>query len=342
VRVFISEFLVGGGTAETPVSPSMRREGLLMLQSVAADVAQIPGFSVITTLELEIPCVGNLEFGNFEVVRVQNQADEAATFQQLCHEVDAVLVIAPETGGILAQRCRQVRGAPTVSWNCTPEAIELCGDKLRMADHLQGAGLPTIPTQLMDFARPPREWTPPLVLKPRDGAGSCLTFLIRNRLEWNHAVHSYQTANASENGLLQPFIAGKALSVGINLSLDGKQRECLPVGEQFLSADGRFQYLGGRIPAEISSAIAAEVCELALAVCQSIEGLAGYIGLDLILTDEGDIRVVEVNPRLTTSYIGYRQLYNGILPQEWLTGTDLLAKRGWKSGGVDFRSTSNE
>lgn len=313
-----------------------------MLQSVAADVAQIPGFSVITTLELEIPCVGNLEFGNFEVVRVQNQADEAATFQQLCHEVDAVLVIAPETGGILAQRCRQVRGAPTVSWNCTPEAIELCGDKLRMADHLQGAGLPTIPTQLMDFACPPREWTPPLVLKPRDGAGSCLTFLIRNRLEWNHAVHSYQTANASENGLLQPFIAGKALSVGINLSLDGKQRECLPVGEQFLSADGRFQYLGGRIPAEISSAIAAEVCELALAVCQSIEGLAGYIGLDLILTDEGDIRVVEVNPRLTTSYIGYRQLYNGILPQEWLTGTDLLAKRGWKSGGVDFRSTSNE
>ena len=313
-----------------------------MLQSVTADVAQIPGFSVITTLEPEIPCVGNLELGNFEVVRVQNQADEAATFQQLCHEVDAVLVIAPETDGILAQRCRQVRGAPTVSWNCTPEAIELCGDKLRMADHLHAAGIPTIPTQLMDFACPPREWTAPVVLKPRDGAGSCLTFLIRNRLEWNQAAHSYQTANASENSLLQPFIAGKALSVGINLSLDGKQRECLLVSEQFLSADERFQYLGGRIPAEISPTIAAEVCELALAVCQSIEGLAGYIGLDLILTDDGDIRVVELNPRLTTSYIGYRQLYNGILPQGWLTRTDLLANRGWKSGGVDFRSTPNE
>lgn len=313
-----------------------------MLQSVTADVAQIPGFSVITTLEPEIPFVGNLELGNFEVVRVQNQADEAATFQQLCHEVDAVLVIAPETDGILAQRCRQVRGAPTVSWNCTPEAIELCGDKLRMADHLHAAGLPTIPTQLMDFACPPREWTAPVVLKPRDGAGSCLTFLIRNRLEWNQAAHSYQTANASENGLLQPFIAGKALSVGINLSLDGKQREYLLVSEQFLSADGRFQYLGGRIPAEISPTIAAEVCELALAVCQSIDGLAGYIGLDLILTDDGDIRVVELNPRLTTSYIGYRQLYNGILPQGWLTRTDLLANRGWKSGGVDFRSTPNE
>ena len=313
-----------------------------MLQSVTADVAQIPGFSVITTLEPALPCVGNLELGNFEVVRVQNQADEAATFQQLCHEVDAVLVIAPETDGILAQRCRQVRGAPTVSWNCTPEAIELCGDKLRMADHLHAAGIPTIPTQLMDFACPPREWTAPVVLKPRDGAGSCLTFLIRNRLEWNQAAHSYQTANASENGLLQPFIAGKALSVGINLSLDGKQRECLLVSEQFLSADERFQYLGGRIPAEISPTIAAEVCELALAVCQSIEGLAGYIGLDLILTDDGDIRVVELNPRLTTSYIGYRQLYNGILPQGWLTRTDLLANRGWKSGGVDFRSTPNE
>ena len=313
-----------------------------MLQSVAADIAQIPGFTVITTLESEIPCAGSFASVNIEVVRVQNQADEAATFQQLCHEVDAVLVIAPETDGILAQRCHQVRDAPTVSWNCTPEAIELCGDKLRMADHLHAACLPTIPTQSLDFAVPPTEWTTPLVLKPRDGAGSCLTFLIRNQLEWNHAAHAYQTANASENGLIQPFIAGKALSVGINLSLDGKQRECLPVGEQYLSADGRFHYLGGRIPAEISPTVAAQVCELALAVCQSIEGLAGYIGLDLILTEEGDLRVVEVNPRLTTSYIGYRQLYNGILPQGWLTRTDLLAKRGWNSGSVDFRSTPNE
>ncbi|MCA1852170.1 MAG: ATP-grasp domain-containing protein, partial [Beggiatoa sp.] len=35
----------------------------------------------------------------------------------------------------------------------------------------------------------------------------------------------------------------------------------------------------------------------------AISGLAGYVGVDLILTPSGPI-VVEVNPRLTTAYVG--------------------------------------
>jgi hypothetical protein len=37
--------------------------------------------------------------------------------------------------------------------------------------------------------------------------------------------------------------------------------------------------------------------------------LSGYIGFDLIMTDAAPrVRIVEANPRLTTSYIGYRCL----------------------------------
>ena len=43
--------------------------------------------------------------------------------------------------------------------------------------------------------------------------------------------------------------------------------------------------------------------------CHSIPGLAGYIGFDLILTpDSRRLVVVEANPRLTTAYLGYREL----------------------------------
>ena len=40
---------------------------------------------------------------------------------------------------------------------------------------------------------------------------------------------------------------------------------------------------------------------------ESFEGLKGYVGVDLVLSDER-VFVIEVNSRLTTSYIGLRNV----------------------------------
>ena len=42
---------------------------------------------------------------------------------------------------------------------------------------------------------------------------------------------------------------------------------------------------------------------LAEDVCRAIPGLDGYVGIDLLLGEDAPV-VVEVNPRLTTSYVG--------------------------------------
>jgi predicted ATP-grasp superfamily ATP-dependent carboligase len=47
--------------------------------------------------------------------------------------------------------------------------------------------------------------------------------------------------------------------------------------------------------------------DLADGIVQAIPGLGAYVGVDLILTDTGPV-VVEVNPRLTTSYVGLAQV----------------------------------
>ena len=310
--------------SDTPAS--MRREGFAMLQAISQDISQIPGCSVVTTLERGFPA----ELAG-EVIQVANAADENAVFQRLLRETDAVHVIAPETDGILAERCRQVQVAGTASWNCSPHAIELCGDKLRLADHLQARGLPTISTALASLARPDNEETWPRVLKPRDGAGSCFTFLVRDENEWEQAAHSFHEAGIADKCLVQPFISGRALSIGINVSLDGRRMECLPVGEQHLSNDGRFHYLGGSIPAGIPSATSEAIRSLALAACRAIQGLAGYIGIDVLLTDQGDPVIVEINPRLTTSYVGYRRLYSQPLPNFWLSSIDTLPHTNWRT-----------
>jgi predicted ATP-grasp superfamily ATP-dependent carboligase len=351
VRVFVSEYLVGGAIPPGDASSSMRREGLAMLRAVVADIARLLDFSVVTTLESDLSLP---DFG--EVIAVENAEHESDLFQRLLSEVDAVLVIAPETDGVLAERCRRVRSAGVVSWNCSPEAIELCGDKWLLAEHLQAHGFPTIPTRRLglggSFDELKRAWTTgvgvkkdadpfwgqggAVVLKPCDGAGSCLTFLVTNEAEWGQAIAAFIDAGELEKCLVQPFVAGRALSVGINISLDGRRIECLPVGEQKISDDGRFRYLGGTIPASISSATSAAIEDLAVRVCRTIPGLVGYIGMDLLLTSEGEPVIVEVNPRLTTAYVGYRQLDAGLLPSRWLTSCDSPVVRTRGSESVDF------
>jgi len=316
VRVFVSEYLVGGACTGVNGPPSMRREGLAMLRAVTEDIAKLAGASVVTTLEAGLSLSSKVQ-----TIWIEDPHQEGQVFRQLLGEVDHVLIIAPETAGILAQRCRLVRASDAVSWNCSPAAIELCGDKLRLSHDFLSRGIPTPVTSLVDFTETPRLDLGPIVLKPRDGAGSSLTFLVKTLADFRAAAQAYKHSHMSDQCICQPYHAGRALSVGVNISLDGRQLECLPVAEQRLSDEGRFQYLGGRIPADLPEASASAIRQLVLQACRSIDGLAGYVGVDLVLSPEGIPTIIEINPRLTTSYVGYRQLFREPLPRRWLAST---------------------
>jgi predicted ATP-grasp superfamily ATP-dependent carboligase len=88
----------------------------------------------------------------------------------------------------------------------------------------------------------------------------------------------------------------------------------LPSGRQRLTADGRFRYLGGELPLPTDWHRRAE--QLAQAVLAALPATTGYIGIDLVLGHACDGRhdvVIEVNPRLTTSYVGLRKIARGNL-----------------------------
>ena len=111
--------------------------------------------------------------------------------------------------------------------------------------------------------------------------------------------------------VVQPLLSGRPVSVAVLVS--GSDITCLPVAEQFVSGefdnDGHFAYHGGRIPClPIQSPSSLAVTRLAVDACRSIEGLRGWVGVDLLLDVHQVPIVLEINPRLTTSFLGYRQL----------------------------------
>lgn len=302
-----------------------------MLEAVLADFARIDGVRPVTTWDARLDRC-NVEGVDVRIVSDPNDAE--AIFDKLAAQCDATFVIAPETDGILVRLRERVGTVGGRYLGCDAEAISICSDKLATCRRLELAGVPTIPTELLDDGHPSPPFENPAVIKPRDGAGSQETFLVRNHAEWNTCGNAI-----AGNKIVQPFVAGEALSVAVLLDSNSSARKVLPVAEQQLSSDGRFTYRGGRIAA--SNERFAGIEHLVNNVINAIPGLSGYVGFDVIVPpDRPDAPViVEINPRLTTSYLGYRALCSDNLAECLLCPERLHRPLNWKRSTVEFDTT---
>jgi len=279
-----------------------------MRRAIAADFASIsepPTVRVIVTLDSRLPA----DPGPWTVERVA-PGEATQRLRQLAPSADFTVLIAPETTGALAQLTRVLRDAGTRLLGSTAEAIELTGDKARLAAWLQGAGIDTPPTRtVIPAAGLPADADYPAVLKPVDGAGSLNTFLVADQ----NSVPL--EANAMPAAVLQPFISGAPMSASFLVGGDGAAY-LIGIGAQRMAIrDRRFEYLGGTLPVSCPGALA----QLEPAIA-SIAGLRGFVGIDFLWElERRHATVLEINPRPTTSYVGLsRLLHPGTLARAWL------------------------
>jgi tyramine---L-glutamate ligase len=342
MRLFVHEFFCSGAYSGD-LGVSLVREGLAMLRAVLEDFSKCGDCRIHTTLDCRLSeHVAHFPLSDWaETHWVESAADERPLFKTLAAQAEATFVIAPESDGCLHERRRLVDSSGGRFLGHSADAIQRCADKLRFFDHLRRHNLPTIPTAHFDLSANQIAFPFPIVVKPRNGAGSQGTFLIRDRpgLERTRADLERKFAATDSAALMrpyivQPYIDGHSLSVAAMVDGDTGQADIFPVGQQRLSDDGRFQYQGGRIPAHAPPVTNAR--RIVNAACRSIPGLAGYIGFDLIQSQSsGSVLIVEANPRLTTAYLGYR-----VLCGENLAGRILETARNrpinWLAGAVEF------
>lgn len=259
-----------------------------MLRTLLADLLELPGVQLTTTRDVRLPTL------RLPIRVIPVEGDPWPLWQRCIAAADALWPIAPESGGILQRLTALAREKLVLG--CDADTIAIAASKHATARHLARHVVDVVPTYTVAGFMPTHG---PHVAKPDDGAGCEDTRLFDDLTE----MMGWLAQGRVQSHVIQPWLEGEAASISM-LCLHG--RACLlSCNRQSIEVDaGRVRYRGSRLNAMVRHWAACE--DVAHAVACALPGLAGYVGVDVVI-DGSRVTVLEINPRLTTSYVGLKR-----------------------------------
>jgi predicted ATP-grasp superfamily ATP-dependent carboligase len=303
MRIVVHEWCCSGGLAGPeaavvgPAADAILPEARGMFRALLVDARRCPGLDVVALVDETRP----LELPAGIDRRPVPPGAEIETLADAAAGADAVVVVAPETAGILGRRVAAVRAAGGRPLACDPAFIAVAADKQATALALAAAGVP-VPAgrRLEPHAEWPADFIRPAICKRLDGVGGDGLRIV-DRAGPTPPVFGRPSR-------IEAFAAG--LPVGVALICTAGEARIVAVLEQVFAPGEPGSYRGGRSLADgRARERAADLARRAVgAVSRAAAAAAGgWVGVDMILGDREDgmaDRVLEVNPRLTTAFVG--------------------------------------
>ncbi len=297
MQIFIFEFFSGGGldtSASEMLASPLLAEARSMIAALTADFCGLSSVRVVSTRDARLSPFHPVDCGVIEVA-----GDVSQVVRKMVAESDWTVLITPEQDGELWKLAKLVESAGGRLLSPNSTFIGIASSKQATAEALAWASVPVPWGMVLAVGEPvPTGMQFPVVIKPIDGCGSQGVRLVRDADEYARSF----TGQAMR---VEEYVAG--LPVSVSLLCGPAGWHALPACEQRLTPDGRFEYLGGRLPLETQLDNRAR--RLAMRAMGALPATTGYVGFDLVLghaADGSGDRVIEVNPRLTTSYVGLR------------------------------------
>jgi predicted ATP-grasp superfamily ATP-dependent carboligase len=308
-KILVCEFITAGGLSDAPLADSLAKEGTMMRDALLRDLSELNQFELVTMHDVRLPASLFAEHSK----AVESGAFKKV-FKKMLKQVDYVWLIAPETDSILldlSELCYQAQNLENgaIFLGCGYDATLAGTSKTLTFEALQAANIYTLPVFSGDdfieqayfdnmHSLNVQKW----VAKPEDGAG-CEGIRIFENLQ---DLHDWLKLDDQYlHYLAQPYQSGLAGSFSM-LCTDGKGW-LLSCNQQHIACDDvTFKLNGLTVNGLLQYWKRFET--IARKIAQMLPDAAGYMGVDVIVDTARDkIYVIEINPRLTTSYVGLRE-----------------------------------
>ena len=287
-RIFVHEAFTAQRGGLGPADADLLDAGRAMRDAIVLDLLDLPDVHVTCAVGPGPDCGLPLQHERLAATAAQDERElDFVRREQARH--DACWIVAPETGGRLEGL--QAAVAPERRIGCAPQAIRIAASKRATLALMAAHGLAT--PLLSDGAD---GW----IVKPDDGAGTVAT-------RWHARLADAQAEHARRPGtVLEPFVGGEPLSIA--MLVDAEFSCCLAFNRQHIAIDddGHLQDLGVECAAldEAHDARVPALRALAARVAAALPGLHGFVGIDAIWIPGRGPVLVEVNPRVTSAYVG--------------------------------------
>ena len=295
--IFVCEFITAGGLNHHALPQSLLEQGAAMRDALLRDLSDLP-YQIITAVDARLSNPSDCH----ACYVIGADDDVWQKWAEIMHYADAVWLIAPETDGNLAKLTALALQQNKTILGCGLNAINVCSSKWATYQLLHRAGVSAVET--FTYAEWPKTDGVSWLAKPDDGAGCEQTVCFdapARLLQW---LSQYQR---DETHVIQPYIAGQAGSISC-VMYQGKA-DVLSCNQQLIAMNNnQLTYQGCLVNG--MQQYWEKFALLANQIAQLLPDLIGYVGIDVIVHDnqpEELITMIEINPRLTTSYIALRE-----------------------------------
>ena len=206
------------------------------------------------------------------------------TILKICEEEDikAIIPLLEQSFPVFNQARDLIDEKGIILLLSSAEIIELCKDKYRLYQYFREKGIPVPETFLPEeLSQNYRELPYPLFIKPRRGQGSQNTYKVNTEEELYFYIRTL------EDIIIQEYLVGDEYTIDTLSDLEGRVLSAVP--------RKRLEVRAG----EVSKAVTVKdnrLIELAVWVIEDL-GIIGPANLQAKILPDGEIKLIEVNPR---------------------------------------------
>jgi predicted ATP-grasp superfamily ATP-dependent carboligase len=327
LKILVFEYITGGGFNKHELPDSLASEGSLMLNALLDNLCSQPGIEITVMLDCRLhdiardgvyaenlPGAGSASFSTtgFNTVIIKPEHDVSVEFERLTRQSNAVWPIAPEFDGILQALCQSVESSGKILLTSPASAVAIAGNKFKTYELLRQHQIAAVPTRIFADGYSPGEW----MVKPVDGVGCTDSYVFANRHDFKRMsmrkghdcmdaggrapkVGALGDAGSIAEYVIQPHLQGNKTSLSCLFKQGSGWLVCANL-QRFEFIDQQYHLAEIVVNHHADSGAYQQLVDQ---IARAFPELWGYVGIDLIETAE-QMLVLEINPRLTTSFVG--------------------------------------
>lgn len=299
------------------------------LQSFVIKKAKQLGYRVLV-LDADPNAMGFKLADDYAVINIVNE-DACLKYAQE-HQVDGVLAAATDFSVLSMSRIAQEMGLPGINY----EAAKCIKNKAAVRKCLFDAkaddtGYSFEINSLDDASAILPQVKFPVMMKPCDGSGSRGASRVDRAEDFEKACKFAMDGSITRRAVAEPFVEGK--EYGVESFVDNGEIHILGVMQKDMTLPPYYAELGHAIPSGLPIAIEEKIKTCVRKALVALGVNHGSVNMDLLLSESGDVHIVDVGARMGGNLIGSHIIPIG-------TGVDYMGNmiRAAVSDATDFTS----